>query len=70
MSALDVKVLKIDDLPDLPDEYPASMTWTERRHGVAKTVGGHELAAGKLVLLFLVSVVRGKAADIIALLKS
>lgn len=70
LSALDVKVLKTRDLPGLPDDYPSSMKWTESRHGVASTVGGHDKAAGKLVLSVPVSVVQGRAADLAALLST
>lgn len=65
-SALEVKVLKKDDLLGIPSEYPSTMTWTERRHGVASTVGGHQMAAGKMVLSVSVSVVQGRAADLAA----
>lgn len=69
LSALEVKVLKSDDLPGLPTQYPSTVTWTESRHGVASTVGGHDTAAEKLVLSVPVSVVQGKAADLAAFVK-
>lgn len=66
LSTLDVKILKNIDLPELPTEYPLTMTWTENLHGVASTVVGHHLAAGKLVLTVPVSVVQGRAVDLVA----
>lgn len=64
LSALDVKLVKLNDVPGLPKDYPSTMTWTESRHGVASTVGGHNMAAGKLLLSVPVSVVQGTAADL------
>lgn len=67
-SSAEVKVVKADEVPGLPESYPASMTWTEGRHGVASTVGGHRTSVGKLVFSVPVSIALGKAADLVALL--
>lgn len=67
-SSAEVKVVKAEEVPGLPESYPASMTWTEGRHGVASTVGGHGTSVGRLVFSVPVSVALGKAVDLVALL--
>lgn len=67
-SSVEVKVVKVDEVPGLPESYPASMTWTEGRHGEASAVGGHSTSVGKLVFSVPVSVALGKAGDLVALL--
>lgn len=69
LSSFDVKVVKAEEVPGLPESYPGNMNWTESRHGEPSAMGGHHLSAGNLVLAIPVSVVLGKAADLADLIK-